>query len=250
MLAAADPWRVVRLPALAEPGDALGRAVGEALWPEWESAEALRRKEGILGERAFAALFQQVPRVAAGGLFRVGRISVVGEAAAGGVRAWDLAASSGAGADWTVGLRLVRREDEGFLVADVVRARLEPAEVEALVRRTAERDGKDVVIALPQDPGQAGRAQVGWLTRAVAGWRVVSSAETGAKSVRAQPVAAQVNAGNVSVADGAWVEEFLAELGEFPGGRDDQVDALSRAFAVLVEGGGRARVGRVGVMGR
>ena len=256
LLASADGWRVVRLPALAEPGDPLGRAEGEALWPEWEGREALLRKQAILGERAFAALFQQVPRAAEGGMFRTGRI-VTGrivmaqQAEAGGVRAWDLAASSGAGADWTVGLRLVRRADGGFVVADVVRARAEPAAVEALVRRTAERDGPGVVIGLPQDPGQAGRAQVGWLTRAVAGHRVVATPETGSKVLRAQPVAAQVNAGNLSVLDAAWAPVFLEELADFPGGvKDDQVDALSRAFGLLVEQGRGARAMAGGVMGR
>ncbi len=228
------------------PGDPLGRAEGEALWPEWEGREALLRKQAILGERAFAArLLQQVPRAADGGLFRIGRIVMAQQAEPGGVRAWDLAASSGAGADWTVGLRLVRRAEGGFLVADVVRARAEPAAVEALVRRTAERDGPGVVIALPQDPGQAGRAQVGWLARAVAGHRVVATPETGSKTRRAQPVAAQVNAGNVSVLDATWAPGFLEELADFPGGaKDDQVDALSRAFGLLVEQGTGSAGGR------
>lgn len=242
LLASPEPWRVVRLPALAEAGDPLGRAEGEALWPAWEDREALLRKQAVLGERAFAALFQQVPRAAEGGLFRVGRITLAQQPEPGGVRAWDLAASSGTGADWTVGLRLVRRADGGFLVADVVRARAEPAAVEALVRRTAERDGPGVVIALPQDPGQAGRAQVGWLARAVAGHRVVATPETGSKALRAQPVAAQVNAGNLSVLDAAWAPALLEELTDFPGGpKDDQVDALSRAFTMLVEQGRGAR---------
>ena len=39
-----EPWRVVRLPALAEASDALGRAEGAALWPEWEDEAALARK--------------------------------------------------------------------------------------------------------------------------------------------------------------------------------------------------------------
>lgn len=251
LLAGPDPWTVVRLPALAEPGDVLGRAEGEALWPEWEDRDALLRKQAMLGDRAFAALFQQVPRVAGGGLFRTGRIALVTQAEPGGVRAWDLAASTSATADWTVGLRLVRRPDGGFLVADVVRARVDPSAVEALVRRTAERDGTGVVISLPQDPGQAGRAQVGWLARAVAGYRVVATPETGSKVLRAQPVAAQVNAGNVSVLDAAWAPALIEELADFPGGtKDDQVDALSRAFGMLVEVPRAGRVMGQAVMGR
>ena len=53
---------------------------------------------------------------------------------------------------------------------------------------------------------------------------------------RALPVAAQVEAGNVMVCDGPWHRSFLEELTEFPqGAKDDQVDALSRAFSTLLE---------------
>ena len=108
LLASSDGWRVLRLPALAEEGDVMGRAVGEALWPAWESAAALRRKRGVLGERAFTALFQQSPRAPGGRLFQVKRVEVVDDVLAGvSVRAWDLAASEGGG-DWTVGVRLCR----------------------------------------------------------------------------------------------------------------------------------------------
>ena len=50
------------------------------------------------------------------------------------------------------------------------------------------------------------------------------------------PVASQANAGNVSVLRAGWNRAFLEELEDFPGGaKDDQVDALSRAFGMLVE---------------
>lgn len=53
-------WRVVRLPAFAEAGDPLGRSIGDPLWPEWESHDALTRKRELIGERAWSALFQQI----------------------------------------------------------------------------------------------------------------------------------------------------------------------------------------------
>ena len=94
---------MIRLPALAEPGDPLGRAPGEALWPEWEGTDALERKRLALGDRAFAALFQQSPVRAGGGLFQAGRIGVADALLPGpAVRAWDLAATEGGG-DWTAG---------------------------------------------------------------------------------------------------------------------------------------------------
>ena len=241
LLAEDAGWRVIRLPALAEPDDVLGRAPGEALWPEWEGVAALERKRAVMGERSFAALFQQSPRVAGGRLFEVSRVRVAERRLVGvAARAWDLAAS--AEGDWTVGVLLVRGAEGRFQVADVVRLRGDPHAVVQAVVGTAERDGRDVVVCLPQDPGQAGRMQVQYLTGRLAGWRVVSSAESGAKAVRAMPVASQVNGGGMEVLRGGWNGVFLEELQDFPGGaKDDQVDALSRAFGVLTAIGGKAR---------
>ena len=245
LLAGPEPWRVVRLPALAEIGDAMGRAPGEALWPEWEDVAALERKRLVVGDRAWGALFQQSPRLPRGRLFQVGRMAVTEVRLAGpAVRAWDLAASTGG--DHTAGVRMARSTDGAFQVQDVVRLRGGPEEVLQAIRATAERDGTGVTIGLPQDPGQAGRSQVTFLAGRLAGWRGVSSPETGAKETRAMPVASQVNAGNVSVLRGDWNAEFLAELEDFLGGQyDDQVDALARGFGMVVEGVGTARVARV-----
>jgi hypothetical protein len=63
-----DQWEIINLPAFAVPDDPLGRYVNEALWPEWESAEALERKRMIIGHRDFEALYQQNPQPP-GGIF-------------------------------------------------------------------------------------------------------------------------------------------------------------------------------------
>jgi len=245
LLAGPEPWRVLRLPAIAEAEDPMGRLPGEALWPEWEDVAALERKRLVMGDRAWAALFQQAPRMPGGRLFQVGRIAVVTERLSGvAVRAWDLAASLGG--DHTAGVRLVRSEAGTFQVQDVVRLRGGPEQVVQAIRATAELDGPGVAIGLPQDPGQAGRSQVAFLVGRLAGWRVVSSPESGAKETRAMPVASQANAGVMSVLSGDWNGAFLAELEDFPGGAcDDQVDALSRAFGMLVSGTKAARVTRM-----
>jgi hypothetical protein len=65
-------WRVVRLPAVAEEEDSLGRAPGEALWP-WRYDEAalaeLRGPNGV-GERNWNSLYQQRPAPAEGAIFK------------------------------------------------------------------------------------------------------------------------------------------------------------------------------------
>ena len=245
LLQSADAWRVVRLPAIAESDDLLGRKPGEPLWPEWEDAAALRRKRAVLGDRTFEALFQQSPKSAGGRLFKTGQLVVVNDRASGvSVRAWDLAATQDG--DWTVGVLLTRTEGGGLQVSDVKRLQGGPEMVVETIKETAVRDGVGVTIGLPQDPGQAGRAQVLYLTKALAGFHVLSSRESGSKETRAMPVASQVNAGAVNLLLGQWNRDFIEELQDFPGGaKDDQVDALSRAFSMVLDSGTPARVTRV-----
>ena len=157
----------------------------------------------------------------------------------GTVRAWDLAATAPDGRndpDWTVGLKLGHQKSGRWIVLDVLRLRGTPGTVEEAISGAAQLDGRSVTIGLPEDPGQAGRYQVGHYGRLLAGYRMTSSRETGSKLTRALPVAAQVEAGNLLIARANWSHRFLEELRDFPNGRkDDQVDALSRAFAMLTD---------------
>jgi predicted phage terminase large subunit-like protein len=247
LMEAADGWTVLRLPAFAEANDPLQRAPGAALWPEWEDAAELERKRVSLGERVWTSQYQQRPMQPGGALFRAQRIETIETCSAETkfVRAWDLAATAagdGRDPDWTVGLKLGREPSGRLIVADVVRLRAGPHEVAETIIATARRDGAGVAIGLPQDPGQAGKQQVAWLASRLAGFRVHASPETGAKIIRAQPVAAQIEAGNFAMLRAHWNQILSSELEEFPLGRkDDQVDALSRAFSLLAHAGPSTR---------
>jgi predicted phage terminase large subunit-like protein len=251
-------WRVLRIPALAESGDLLGRETGDPIWPEWEDRSALLRKRTAVGERVWLALFQQSPRPMQGGLFRVDRIEIIdplpAEAVLRCVRAWDLAATPDNGSndpDWTVGLKLGVQGDGRWVVLDIVRFRGSPGAVQDALATAAKADGHAVPIGLPEDPGQAGRSQVGHLVRRLAGYRATASRETGSKLTRATPVAAQVEAGNLLLARADWNGALLEELREFPYGRkDDQVDALSRAFTMLAESAAPVRQMTIPLLGR
>jgi predicted phage terminase large subunit-like protein len=253
LLAAGDGWQTLCLPAIAGADDPF-RPPGAALWPEWENEAALARKRQAVGPRAWSALYQQSPRREAEALFQIGRIGVLDAAPAcrREVRAWDLAATaadSGRDPDWTAGLKLGRAESGGLVVLDVQRLRGGPMEVAERIVQTARLDGRSVAVGLPQDPGQAGKQQVAWLTGLLAGFRVVSSPEVGSKLARAEVVAAQVEAGALATVRAGWTRALLDELRDFPGGRkDDQVDALARALAMLADA--PARRLRVEVMGR
>jgi predicted phage terminase large subunit-like protein len=255
---AESDWRVLRLPALAEEHDPLERLIGEPLWPDWEDQTALFAKRSLLGDRAWSALYQQQPVDAGSRLFFVDRISIHDDFQSGkqggSVRAWDLAATVHSGQndpDWTVGLKLERDQMGRFVVDDVVRVRGTPNQIEELITRTASVDGRNVHISLPEDPGQAGKAQISYLTRQLAGYHVSSSRESGTKVSRATPIASQIEAGNVVVRRAGWNTAFLDELRSFPfGAKDDQVDALSRAFAVLTDRGPNIVSRPLGLFGR
>jgi len=238
----AGEWHRLSLPAFAEDEDQLNRIAAEPLWPEWEDTAALLRRRSTVGERAWLAQFQQSPRPSIGGLFKISHLAFADtiplESNDRSVRAWDLAAttdSEGNDPDWTVGVKLTRHATGRFTLADLIRIRGSSAEVEAKIVATAGLDGTSVVIGLPQDPGQAGKSQVSYLTRQLAGYHVLSSRETGSKVTRATPVASQIEKGNITIIRSNWNHALLEELQDFPYGRkDDQIDALSRAFNMLV----------------
>jgi len=105
------------------------------------------------------------------------------------------------------------------------------------MRQAATLDGTLVPVRLPQDPGQAGKEQAQALTRMLAGFSVRAIPVSGDKQVRADPFAAQVNAGNVFIQRTGWNGSFIEELRQFPSGRhDDMVDAVADAFNDLTAG--------------
>ena len=70
-----------------------------------------------------------------------------------------------------------------------------------------------------------------------------SEPSTGDKAVRAEPFAAQCEAGNVKLLRGTWNEVYIDELTSFPSGaHDDQVDASSASFSKVT--GGEAGYGK------
>lgn len=65
-----DGWVRLRLPALAEPDDPLGRNVGEALWPEQYDKKALERIQSAILPRDWDAMYQQAPKREQGTIFK------------------------------------------------------------------------------------------------------------------------------------------------------------------------------------
>lgn len=228
-------WDVLCIQARCEvEDDPLGRAPGEYLWPEWFDRKHWAQFES--NPRTWNALFQQRPSPLEGEIFKPDRLQVVEELPYGHIdwcRAWDMAST--VGGDWTAGAKLGRLSDGRFIIADMRRMRVGPDERDAAMLATAHQDGASVKVSIPQDPGQAGKTQALYMARQFAGFNIHTSPESGDKITRAEPLAAQVNVGNVLLLRGAYNAALLEEMRTFPNGtHDDQIDALSRAFANFV----------------
>jgi predicted phage terminase large subunit-like protein len=183
-------------------------------------------------------------RPTAGLIFRREWFEIVAASPKNGLvcRYWDRAGTEGSG-DWTVGLKMRKASSGLHYVEDVVRFQGSPLKVEEAILNTASQDKKDgcVTVYLEQDPGQAGKADVGNLIRRLAGYVAKAVPVTGDKLTRAKPVSAQCEAGNVKLVEGRWNEPLLNECENFTGDdsheHDDIVDTLSGAFNKLNETG-------------
>ncbi len=234
-LQAMGGWDSLVLPAINE--------AGEPLCKELHPLEQLEQARAN-NPTSFAALYQQKPLDLDGGFFRgLERIRITPAAPTADqftrrVRSWDLAsteAQAGADPDWTVGVLMGRHKDKTFHVLDVARARLGPQGVRAIIKQTAERDGRGVPVRIEREGGASGKiAAHAIVTDELAGWDARAVSPSGSKAERADPWGAQVEAGNVCLVRAEWNAAFLDEHRAFPtGSHDDIVDAASQAFGEL-----------------
>lgn len=156
------------------------------------------------------------------------------------VRGWDLAATDtdeGGDPAYTASVLLGKRRDGRYVIADATNNRLKAEKVRNLVKQCAVSDKakyKRVRIRMSIDPGQAGKEQYQSYVKMLAGFSLSGVRESGSKESRAEPFAAQWQAGNVDVVAGPWTESLLAQYESFPESKfKDMVDAGSNAFNEL-----------------
>lgn len=160
------------------------------------------------------------------------------------VRSWDLAAtdeSEHGDPAYTAGVLIGKRKNGRYVIADATNVRLSAAKVREHIKSTAMMDKatyKRVKIRLPKDPGQAGKEQAESYIRHLAGFSVFAVRETGSKEARAEPLAAQWQAGNVDIVLGPWTETLVTQFEAFPEGKfKDLVDAGAGGFHELEKSG-------------
>jgi predicted phage terminase large subunit-like protein len=250
--------RRVRLPAIAEDDDELGRTPGQALCPERFDEVALAGIRHDVGPGPWASLYQQRPVALGGGIFRRDSIRtfrtiqrddgtwydlgghLVDDALCWRFSMLDPAFTRTARSDYTVaGTFAVApggHDADGnelapkLLLLDVRRVRTEHAEHAPLVKAVWDQYGpawvgieKQMATLSLFDQAQRQGVVVRWLK------------PDKNKIARAETAVALCDAGRVYVAEGAaWVPDFLDELASFPAAaHDDQVDVLAYACAEL-----------------
>jgi predicted phage terminase large subunit-like protein len=155
------------------------------------------------------------------------------------VRAWDKAGTEphqgNPDPDYTAGVKVSLWSDDTYTIDDIVTARLTPGKVRDFMLATARLDGMSCGVALWQDPGQAGKADVESTKASLGGFSFTSMAATKDKLTYAHLWSALAEQGRIAVPYGAsWLEPFVAEAESFPDTKhDDRIDAASLAFLVL-----------------
>jgi len=218
---------------------------GELLWPERFPKKSMEELKKALsswgGSYAIAGQLQQRPAPRGGGMFQKSDFGYVDRVPDGHThkraRGWDLAATeakTNKNAAFTVGCKMSIIEGNVY-IEDIDRKQASPSGVEKMIKVNAQMDGHGVMQDFPQDPGQAGKAQKLAISKLLHGYTFTFSPETGSKEVRAMPLAAQCESGNVYLVRGPWNNGFVNEAALFPNGEfKDQVDAATRAYACLL----------------
>lgn len=229
----AKKWKIIRLPALAEADDPLGRAEGEPLWPE-EYDLAFLESQQRLDPLGFAALYQQRPTVADGVLFRRENIRRYDPADLPEDLRYYCASDHAVGVKQRndpscFGKAGVDRQDNLWLT-DLFWERV-PTDraVEAMLTMAS---GTNRPLLWWAERGHISQSIGPFLRKRMAETgtyiNLVEVTPVGDKEQRSQSIAARVAMGKVHVPRGPIWDKLVEEMLAFPNGtHDDGVDMLS-----------------------
>lgn len=249
----ADDWTVVRLPALAEEDDPLGRPVGTALCPDRFDEEAYAKMRRVLGEVSFSALQQQRPTPASGLVFQLDQIRYYttvdhpirnpdgssvptkpGGRADETFQSWDMSFKDKTDSDPVSGQVWERRGADAYLL-DRVNKRMSFNEAISNVRMMTSRYPK-ALIKLVEDKANGG-AVIDTLKSELGGF--VPTQPEGDKVSRGWSVTPLYEGGNVwfpHPAIAPWVKTMTNQMMQFPfGANDDDVDAMVQALRKVMK---------------
>ena len=244
------------------------------LCPERYNKQALNRIRRRLGEYSFAALYQQRPTPAEGGLFKREWFKKIIPFAPPGLkwkRGYDLAVSTKTNADYTASFRCAFDKEGNLYISGGFRARLEYPDQRRFIidRIKAEPDtehgielalhGQALIQDLRRERGIRGHLLRGvkvehdkytraltWAPLAEEGKVIlVRNSEFGMMNperAKGIPASSEIHHSSFRLPHSPnWISDFLDEVCSFPSAaHDDQVDAVSLAVQMLKGSGKRS----------
>lgn len=242
-------WTVLRIPAIAEDADPLGRPPGEELKSVQKRPPGYFKKlEQVRSPYVWLSVYQQAPSAAEGLIFKriwwrywtPARGNGESVSIAGKVHsladAWrfatvDLAASTRTSADYTVISAWAKLISGDLVLLDRVRARIGEMDHFENALPLVQRWKLDTVFV---EASQLGMTLVKQATQSGVPISPVQ-AETD-KLSRALPASAWCKAGRIWLPSGAWwLDTWVSEHASFPSAtHDDQVDTTAYAVRVAV----------------
>jgi phage terminase large subunit-like protein len=254
-----DTWQILRLPAICDYSssdpddycripDPLQRQPGDVLCPGLWPMDKLMQIKAAVSEYTWLSLYQGRPTWRDGLFFEVSKFSrsIYTEPIIKRVRFYDLAASDDPDACYTASVRMAYGKTGQFVIEHVDRIQAGPAERDRWQRRLATQDHRqapDGVVQIEElQPGAAGKDRARQFARVMRGFAHAVYPATGDKVTRADPYAAHVGAGMVTLLEidcfgenqKKRLSEFITEHAQFPlSSQKDYVDSASGGFSYL-----------------
>lgn len=228
-----DQWKIIKLPAIAEEKDSIGRAEGEALWPAWYPKETLNQIKNVLGSYEWNALYQQRPVSEQGNIFKRTWWKIdrdIPTSFSTKIHAWDTAFKDGTENDYSVCLSL-GVNDGNIYILDRYKAKLEFPELKRAAQSIAYRDNVDAVVIEDKASGQSLIQELRRNTNlSIIPWKVDRD-----KVARAYAITPMIEGGRVYIPEWAsWTDDYIACMAAFPmGEHDDDVDATTIGLSYL-----------------
>lgn len=227
-----DDWEHIRIPAIAEEGDILGREIGEVLCPDRYGLDVLEQNKKVMG-LSFKAVFQQQPVALEGNIIQrkwVQKYKQLPESFDEVLQSWD-ATFKKTGTSKVGGL-VVARKGSNFFFIDQLQEKMSFTETIRAILNMSEKH-PEAIGKLIEDKAN-GPAILDVLKNELLGLISFNPNKYGSKEARFSAVAPMFEAGNIwvpekSIAD--WGDDLIEEWVNFPNHPfRDRTDATSQVL--------------------